>query len=86
MYVRPIAAKVYRPERELKGWSKDEVAAGGQVRVTVRLGRDAFSYWSAAEARERVDDGVYEVIVGKNCTDARLRCKVCIRGGNIVLP
>ena len=86
VYVRPIAAKVYRPERELKGWSKDEVAAGGQVRVTVRLGRDAFSYWSAAEARERVDDGVYEVIVGKNCTDARLRCKVCIRGGNIVLP
>ena len=86
VYVRPIAAKVYRPERELTGWSKDEVAAG-------RTGAGHGAPWAGcllllvgAEARERVDDGVYEVIVGKNCTDARLRCKVCIRGGNIVLP
>ena len=83
VYVRPHAAKVYRPAKELKGWSKDRIAAGETKRVTVRLDLSSFGYWSAAEQRTVTDDGVYEVVVAKSSAEECFSVKVVIQNGKI---
>ena len=83
VYVRPVAPFVYRPEQELKGFSKDEIAAGKSVRVCIKLDRMAFSYWSAANDAWTVDDGVYEIRVGASSADIRLCGRVRICGGKL---
>lgn len=86
VYVRACDPLVYRPDRELKGFSKDSVSAGGKVRVNVRLGASAFAYWSMARDRWQVDDGLYEIAVGASSQDIRLSAVVEIKNGKIVLP
>ena len=81
VYVRPIAAKVYRPNKELKGWSKDFIASGKKICVKVRLDFAAFAYWSEAEDRMVIDDGLYEIIVGSNCKENYLSAKVVVKNG-----
>ena len=85
IYVRPVAPLVYRPDKELKGYAKSSVPAGGQVQVSVRLDRSAFSYWSVALDAWTVDDGIYEILVGASSSDIRLCRKVIIRGGELLV-
>lgn len=85
VYVRPVTPHVYRPERELKAFSKDEIAAGKTVSVKIRLDLRAFAYWSAACDAWTVDDGIYEICVGASVSDIRLRGKLCIRNGELAV-
>lgn len=86
VYVRPITSYVYRPERELKAFSKDEIGAGKTVSVGIRLDLKAFAYWSAACDDWTVDDGVYEICIGASVSDIRLRGTVCVSNGKIIIP
>ena len=45
----------------------------------------AFEYWSTANDKWMVEDGVYEIIVGASATDEKLREKVKIKEGKIIL-
>ncbi len=83
IYVRPCAPFVYRPDRELKGYSKNGVAAGKKVRVTVELDVSAFAYWSTATDGMQADDGLYEIAVGASSEDLRLRAFVEIKDGKL---
>lgn len=83
VYIRPICASVYRPYKELKGFSKDLVKAGETVRVTVALDEHSFEYWSTAIDGWKADDGVYEILIGASATDIRLKTKVRIANGII---
>lgn len=83
VYIRPICASVYRPYKELKGFSKDLVKAGETVRVTVALDEHSFEYWSTAVDGWKADDGVYEILIGASATDIRLKTKVRIANGII---
>lgn len=86
VYVRPITSYVYRPERELKAFSKDEIGAGKTVNVGIRLDLKAFAYWSAACDDWTVDDGVYEICIGASVSDIRLKGTVCVSNGKIIIP
>mgnify|MGYP005774712053 FL=1 len=83
LYVRPCAPRVYRPDRELKAFSKQKIGAGGSVSVCCRLERSAFAYWSASRDCWTVDDGVYEILVGASSEDIRLCGKVRVENGLI---
>ena len=83
VYVRPCAPRVYRPDRELKAFSKQKIGAGGSVSVCCRLERCAFAYWSASRDCWTVDDGVYEILVGASSVDIRLCGKVRVENGLI---
>lgn len=85
VYVRAIAPYVYRPYKELKGFAKTLVKAGKTEKVSVKLDRRAFEYWSTAENAWKVEDGVYEIIVGASCEDEKLRAKIKIINGEIIL-
>lgn len=83
VYVRAMSSYVYRPYKELKGFSKTLVKAGSTEKVKVTLDKRAFEYWSVASDGWEVEDGVYEIIVGASVADEKLRAKIRILNGKI---
>ena len=84
VYVGELFPRVYRPLKELKGYSKDVVPAGETITVHVELDRDAFAYYSTALDKWTVDDGIFEITVGANVEDDALKAKVEIKDGQFV--
>jgi beta-glucosidase len=65
VYLRAPESLVRRPDRELVGFAKVVVDAGGRATVRVPLGADAFRYWDDVETHAwRSDPGRYELLVG----------------------
>ena len=85
IYVRAMSSYIYRPYKELKGFAKTFVGAGVKRSVCVKLDMSAFEYWSTAYDKWMVEDGVYEIIVGASATDEKLRERVKIKEGKMIL-
>ncbi len=81
VYVRHILPMVLRPEKELKGFSKDLIRAGETKTVTVKLDKRAFAYYSIPLKEWYVENGMYEILVGASSRDIKLTHKF-----NIELP
>ena len=69
VYVRAPESLVRRPDRELVGFAKVTVGAGGRETVRVTLGAAAFRYWDVDTHAWRADPGRYELLVGKSSHD-----------------
>lgn len=83
LYIQPLAPVVYRPQKELKGYEKQLIPAGKQVKMKIPLSAADFAYWSAAEDRWTVDDGFYRILIGASSRDIRLSMLVRICGGRL---
>lgn len=83
LYIRPIASYVHRPEKELKGFVKQEIAPGKTAKVKFALTLKDFAYYSTAVDGWRTDDGLYEILVGASSRDIWLQALVKIEGGKI---
>ena len=73
VYISDRHAKVPRPLRELKGFSRVNLASGATTRVTIPLDARAFCYWDIKTNRWRADAGDFEVQVGRSSQDIVLR-------------
>lgn len=80
VYVKDVFCMVSRPEKELKGFSKDLIKAGETKRVTVRLNFRSFAYYSLPLKRWHVENGWFEILVGSSSRDIRLqeKIKICL--------
>ncbi|MFL6427218.1 MAG: beta-glucosidase family protein [Acidobacteriaceae bacterium] len=64
VYVSDDHAKIERPERELKGFERVELAAGETKHVSVMLDARAFAYWNPTTTKWTIDPGKFTVRVG----------------------
>lgn len=71
LYIRPLASKVARPVRELKGFGRVSLPPGGKAIVTFPLDTRAFSYWDVKMHTWRADPGPYAIEVGSSSRDLR---------------
>ena len=85
LYLHPMQTFVYRPEKELKAYDKIAIKSGEKREAVLSVGLDAFAYWSIATDSWRVDDGVYEILIGASSRDIRFTVKVKIENGKICL-
>lgn len=85
IYVQDMLPVVYRPQKELKAFSKDFIAAGQTKTIKVELNKQHLAYYSTAKDSWTVDDGVYQIIVGPNVSDEALICKLLVEDGRIRL-
>ena len=74
-----VCPKVYRPDKELKGFVKVALAAGQTKRVSVQLSRHAFEYYSVALDKWTLNPGMFDIFVGVNVADILLKKRVAIR-------
>ena len=80
LYVHAENPGVYRPNRELKGFTKVFLKAGERREVTLELDDKAFRYWNSQTNRFERDGGNYEIQIGASVEDIRLKKRVQIKG------
>lgn len=73
VYVTPIAPRVDRPDKELKAYTKLELAPGKSGKVTLTLKQEDFAYFDEHLHSFITDAGDYEIMVGASSEDIRLK-------------
>ena len=72
VYVTDNECSVVRPEKELKGFEKVFLKLGETKTLSVRLGEEAFRFYSLGKHDFVVEPGVFTVSVGSSSADIRL--------------
>jgi beta-glucosidase len=80
VYVGDGHAKIPRPVKELKGFSKISLRPGETKRVTVPLDQRALSYYDVTAKRWRAEPGDFNVLVGRSSEQIELRGKLTHNG------
>ena len=75
LYAGMKDAKVYRPEKELKGFAKVFLKAGESKEVRIDFDDKTFRYWNVRTNAWEVEGGVYRIMVGASCAISVLKQK-----------
>ena len=86
VYVRLPEAKVFRPERELKGFRRVSVKAGETEHVVIPFDDYTFRYFNVKTNAFEVEGGEYDILVGASSQDIQLEGKIEIEGTDAPNP
>lgn len=78
VYVGEKNPKVTRPPKELKGFSRVNLAPGETTHVVVLLNPRAFSYYDVKAKQWKADSGDFDVLVGRSSEQIELNGKVTL--------
>ncbi|BCL78124.1 beta-glucosidase [Ktedonobacteria bacterium brp13] len=71
LYIHDRKARLVRPEKELKGFTKVELAPGESKTVTLTLQREALGYFDDSVHSWIAEPGEFEVLIGSSSQDIR---------------
>jgi beta-glucosidase len=80
VYVRDPEACVYRPDRELRAFTKVALERGESRRLELELGERAFAFWDVERDAWSVEPGRFEVLVGVSSRDLRGQAELTVTG------
>lgn len=86
MYVSLPNGKVFRPEKELKGFAKVFLKAGESRKVTISFDDKTFRYWNVKTDKWEVEEGSYSVSIGSSSANILLTGSVEKSGTTDLLP
>ena len=72
LYVGLENAKVFRPEKELKGFAKVFLKAGESKKVEIPFDDKTFRYWNVKTNKWEIEGGNYSICIGASSADIRL--------------
>jgi beta-glucosidase len=78
VYVSESDPKVPRPPKELKGFSRVELAPGETKHVSIPLGPRAFTYYDTSAKDWHADAGKYSVAVGRSSAETPLHADITL--------
>ncbi len=73
LYIGLPDAKVFRPQKELKGFAKVFLKSGESRNVEIPFDDKTFRYWNVKTGRWEVESGIYQILIGASSTDIRLQ-------------
>jgi beta-glucosidase len=71
-----------QPPRQLKGFTKLDLAPGQSQTVRFKLDQRSLSYWDAATHAWKVTPGCYGVMIGRSSSDVALRGTLAVAGAS----
>ena len=83
IYVSAPKENVHRPLRELKGFDKVTLKVGESKSVKVLVNKEDLKFWSTDVNKFVLEDGEYDIQVGRNSNDIALNEKVMIKGEKV---
>ena len=86
VYVSCKNGKIFRPMKELKGFTKVFLKAGESRTVTVHLDDKAFRYFNVITDRWEVETADYEIMVASNVSDVKLAQTIHVVGDIAPMP
>jgi len=72
VYVQQANPSLPRPPKELKGFAKVQLQPGQKQRVSIQLGRDAFSFYDPDKKGWVAEKGGFKILVGSSSRDILL--------------
>ncbi len=76
IYVADKESTIFRPEKELRAFTKVFLKAGEEKEVSVSLGKRAFAYFNVNIGDWHVESGDFDILVGASSRDIRLSATV----------
>lgn len=86
MYIGLPNAIVFRPKKELKGFSKVFLKAGESKEVHIPFDDKTFRYWNVKTGKWEVEAGKYQIMVGACVADIRLVKELEVKGTTSEYP
>ena len=86
LYVGLPDAKIFRPQKELKGFAKVFLKAGESKKVQIPFDDKTFRYWNVKTNKWEVEGGNYNIYIGASSADLRLSGIVAKEASTDVLP
>jgi beta-glucosidase len=83
LYVSCEDSKIYRPEKELKGFQKVFLKAGESQRVTIAFDDKTFRYFDTEDNAWRVEDADYDICIAKNAHEVVLSGVLHVSGKKV---
>jgi beta-glucosidase len=80
LYVGKYDSSIFRPSRELKGFTKVHVQPGERRHVTIPFDDKTFRHYDKASGDWETEPGTHQIMVGSSSNDIRLRGAVEISG------
>ena len=75
LYVRDCESTVFRPEKELRDFTKVFLKAGEEKEVSFTLSQRAFAYYNINISSWHTESGEFEILIGASSRDIRLSAK-----------
>ena len=82
LYVKAPKEGVFKPERELRGFSKVYLKSGQSKRVEIVISKDGLRYWDITKNGWELEGGEYEFELCKDCETPKLSAKLNIYAQN----
>ncbi len=86
LYIGLPNAKVFRPAKELKGFTKVFLKAGEEKEVEICFDDKSFRYWNVKTNQWEIEGGDYEIMIGASSADIRLSVKLHMESTTESLP
>lgn len=86
LYVGMKDSKIFRPEKELKGFQKVFLKSGESRRVRIPFDDKTFRYWNVRTNWWETEGGTYTIMIGANCMDIRLTAMKEVKGTTEFYP
>ena len=75
LYIHDERCSLPRPEKELKGFAKVDLAPDEEQTITFKVGKEELSFYDDHKGNWIVEPGVFEALVGASSDDIRLSAK-----------
>lgn len=86
LYIALPEPKVFRPEKELKGFVKVFLKARESRRVFIPFDDKTFRYWNVKTDRWEIEGGNYQIVVAASAADLRLVGRLIVEGTTEIQP
>lgn len=73
LYVHDVQSTIDRPVKELKGFSRVSLQPGEKKTVSIKLKKDAFTYFDESKNKWVLESGDFDILVGASSEDIRLK-------------
>ncbi|MBQ8880068.1 MAG: glycoside hydrolase family 3 C-terminal domain-containing protein [Clostridia bacterium] len=78
LYVSDIISTVERPDKELKGFAKIDLAPGESKQISMNLDYRSFAFYNVSLGDWHVENGDFDILVGASSRDIRLKGRIRI--------
>lgn len=86
LYVNDTKSVIFRPQKELKGFSKIELNPGEIKTVTFKLSKRDFAYYNVNEKDWAIESGNFNILVGSSSRDIRQQATLTVNSSSDIKP
>lgn len=86
LYVGTDSKEIFRPKKELKGFTKVHLEVGETKAVTIAFDDKTFRYFNVKTNNWEVEEANYKIMIGASSADIRLVDRLFVEGTGAVIP